>query len=326
MKLFVRWLLFVGGAALLAWFVADAGLGEILDHLGRVGWAVPLILLPQAAAYVLDTVGWHFAFRRTDPPPPFGLLTRVRLVGETVNNVVPSAYVGGEPVKAWLLVRHGHATLAAAASVVVAKTTMTVAQVMFIACGAVCAASVLPAGSPHHLAFLITTGIAVVVVVLLLVLQRRGMFMTLVSWLERLRIRPAALVRRRERLRELDGQIAGFYVDAKKRFLASVLWHLLGWFAGVLEVLLIGSLLGYDIGIPEAVAIESFAHVAKAIGLFIPGSLGVQESGILLLFEVFGLPRSPAVSYALLRRGREVFFVLLGAALLPGARGSGGRP
>jgi len=44
--------------------------------------------------------------------------------------------------------------------------------------------------------------------------------------------------------------------------------------------------------------------------------MGVQESGVLLLFHLFGLPAPVGVAYALIRRGRELFYVLVGGALL----------
>jgi uncharacterized membrane protein YbhN (UPF0104 family) len=75
-------------------------------------------------------------------------------------------------------------------------------------------------------------------------------------------------------------------------------------------------LLGLPLAWPEAIAIESFISVARGVGIFVPGALGVQESGVVLLFEIFGLPVPVAVTYAILRRGRELVYVLIGGALL----------
>ena len=52
------------------------------------------------------------------------------------------------------------------------------------------------------------------------------------------------------------------------------------------------------------------------MGIFAPAALGVQETGIVLLFQLLGLPAPIGVAYALLRRGRELFYVLVGGALL----------
>jgi uncharacterized membrane protein YbhN (UPF0104 family) len=84
----------------------------------------------------------------------------------------------------------------------------------------------------------------------------------------------------------------------------------------MLEVLLVAHLVGIPVTWQEALAIEAFASVAKAIGAFAPGSIGVQESGIVVLFRLFGLPDVLGIAYAILRRGRELLYVIVGGALL----------
>jgi uncharacterized membrane protein YbhN (UPF0104 family) len=78
----------------------------------------------------------------------------------------------------------------------------------------------------------------------------------------------------------------------------------------------VSHLLGWPIDPASAIAIESFISVAKALGTFIPASLGVQESGVVLLFRGFGLTATEALAYALLRRLREGIYALVGLGLL----------
>ena len=47
-----------------------------------------------------------------------------------------------------------------------------------------------------------------------------------------------------------------------------------------------------------------------------PGSLGVQDSGIVMLGRLAGLPDTLSVAYAFLRRAREIIFALIGWLLL----------
>jgi hypothetical protein len=51
------------------------------------------------------------------------------------------------------------------------------------------------------------------------------------------------------------------------------------WLADSVEVYLVCRLLGHPISLSEAIAIESFVTVAKAVGIFAPAAIGVQESG-----------------------------------------------
>jgi hypothetical protein len=73
---------------------------------------------------------------------------------------------------------------------------------------------------------------------------------------------------------------------------------------------------------PQALCVEAFTGVAKAMGMWAPGSLGVQETGIVLLGRMAGLPDALSFTYALVRRAREVVFVLAGWALLYFEEGS----
>src|SRR4051794_10679588 len=103
MKLALRLLIALAGLALFAWFVHRAGPAEIAAAFGRLGWSAPLALVPFALVYVLDTLGWRFAFGRDGVPVGYGTLFRIRWAGESINSVIASAYIGGEAVKVHLL-------------------------------------------------------------------------------------------------------------------------------------------------------------------------------------------------------------------------------
>ena len=59
----------------------------------------------------------------------------IRTAGEVVNTTTPAGYVGGEPLKASLLRKHHVPMEEAFTSVIIAKTTMTIAEVLFILLG-----------------------------------------------------------------------------------------------------------------------------------------------------------------------------------------------
>ena len=62
-------------------------------------------------------------------------LSFTRLAGEAINNLTPTANMGGEAVKVYLLRQYGVTSDVGAASVVAAKTALTVSQVAFIVIG-----------------------------------------------------------------------------------------------------------------------------------------------------------------------------------------------
>ena len=317
MKLTLRLIIAGAGLVLFAWFVRRSGVNTISRAFTTLGWSAPLILLPYALVYLLDTVGWRLCFGRTlSKAISFGTLFRIRWAGESLNNVVPSAYLGGEAVKVYFLHKRGLPVVEGASSVVIGKTAQVLAEVIYIALGAVAGSSILPANSPARAGMFAISGAATALIAMLFWLQHRGMFSTLLALTGRLRLRIRALTSRAESLRQLDRRIFDFYRNDRRRFLSSVTFYLLGWIADSLEILLVSRLLGMPLDWSQAVAFEAFIGVAKALGVFAPAALGVQESGIIFLSYLFGFPPALAVPYAIIRRARDLTFALIGGALL----------
>src|SRR5882724_5697711 len=100
-----RLLLLISGATLLAILVSQNDPEAILHSIRQLGWRILIVIaFPFTIVNVLDTLGWRFAFRRD--LVPFGALFSARLAGEAFNLTTPTASVGGEAVKAWLIRHH----------------------------------------------------------------------------------------------------------------------------------------------------------------------------------------------------------------------------
>src|SRR5436189_5100736 len=97
-----RVLLLVCGAALLTILVWRNDPEAILHSIRQLGWRILIVIaFPFTIVNVLDTLGWRFAFR--SDRVPFGALFSARLAGEASNLPPPTAPVGGEAVRAWLI-------------------------------------------------------------------------------------------------------------------------------------------------------------------------------------------------------------------------------
>ncbi len=300
------------GVALFAWTVWVAGPAEIWQRVAALGWLALLVPVPQLVAYVSDTLGWKFSFAARADVLRFPTLYGMRLAGEGFNLMTPSGYVGGEAVKAYLASRRGVNGSDATASVVIAKTLMSVAEILFILTGTILALPRLPSAALRWSAVLAVVSLGVATITLIFWLQSRGLFGGLLGILRRLRIRIRALEEREHELRKIDHEILRFYREEPRRFVASTAFHFGGWILGAAEVFFLSAWLGTPVGVGEAIAIDALSHVAKGLTLFIPGSIGFQEGSIVGLFVFFGHPPAAGVGLGLLRRAREIFCSALG--------------
>jgi putative membrane protein len=303
------------GLGLLAVLVTQIDLAKVKTYLSEMGWAFPLIFLPYIVVYYCDTLGWRFAFGPS-LAVPFHTLYLTRVAGEAINNLTPFAYLGGEPVKAHLLTRFRVPIIQGMAASIIAKLLISISQFFFVILGGILALSHL-ATRPDILWPLVV--IIVVVGVLLAGLSfglRVGLFTILFGILDRWSLTPAFLERWRAQLRQLDQTIVAFYRHHPALLMLSLGLHFVGWVVGTLEVLAIFYAVGIRISVAEAIAIEALASVVKAVAFFIPGSLGVQDGGNVLLLAVFGYPSSFGLTFSLVRRMRELLWISLGLLVL----------
>ena len=137
--------LLLAGLVLLGVLVHRVGTTAILETLRRLTWwQFIIICLPYAAIMAVDTLGWRFAFARDRAP--FWRLYHARLIGEALNIVTALGSMGGEAAKAWL-VREDVSYEESVPSVIIAKTTITIAQALFLGIGIVLAWTALDVSS-----------------------------------------------------------------------------------------------------------------------------------------------------------------------------------
>ncbi len=312
--------LLILGALTLSALVWHIGIGRIYDAVTELGpAAMVLILLPSLLMYVLEAYGWRVTLGTWANGVPFWRILAIRTAGEVVNMTTPTAYVGGEPLKAYLLNRQGVPLVEGLASVVTAKTTMTVAQILFILAGIGLGFWLLGSGGSTGqtiTAGLVSVGLLLFGVGAFVIVQRHGMFSWILNMLRRIGLRIQFLEAREQQLIELDRTIAGFYSHRRQAFLLSTGLFLLGWLAEALEVYVMVLCMGQSIAVLPAVAIGALSVFIKGGTFFIPGSLGAQDAGNLFLLSAFGYGEVTGITFALLRRFREFVWIALGLGCL----------
>ena len=321
-----RYLLFALGLLTLSFLVWHIGPEKIYQAAAQVGaGALLVILIPSLLMYVFEAYGWKLTLGAAAKQTAFWRLFAIRTAGEVVNMTTPTAYVGGEPLKAYLLQRYQIPMVQGLASVVIAKTIMTLAQVLFILIGIALAFWMLGAeGSSGQIAAagLLTAAVLFFGVAVFIFVQKRGLFMWILQMLRRFGLRIGFVESREEKLRSLDQTILNFYTEHRSAFYASTGLYLLGWLSEALEVYVI---IWYLAGPPNplsAISIGALSVLIKGGTFFIPGSLGAQDGGNLLLLKAFGYSDVTGITFALLRRFRELVWIGIGLLCLA-AMGTG---
>ncbi|MSP80022.1 MAG: flippase-like domain-containing protein [Rhodospirillales bacterium] len=303
------------GLALLAAVFAEVEFADVWLHAISIGIGGMFVLVAlYAAAFLIDSFTWQMAMAGVPLNARWlWRAFRVRMVGEVFNNVMPAAGMGGEPVKAVLLNKHyGLGYREGMASIILGRTINMVAQVLFLAIGF---AAIWTSDLPGQFKGLALAGLAIFVAAtaIFFYAQRLRVASLAGSWLGRWRL----LERINEVLhhvRDMDERLIRFYTENRGRFAVAVALAFLNWVAGAVEIYVAMILLGHPVSFVDAWIVESVAQLIRTAVFFIPAALGAQEGAFLLIFTVMTGGPALGVAMALIRRARELVWLLLGAA------------
>ncbi len=287
------------GCAALAWMLWSVGPGLVLHDVALAGWVLPATVSVFLVQLILASQAWRVSLG------PSGVgrasMLRLRWIREGINALLPVAQVGGPVVGAQLLVRLGVAPALATAGTVLDVTLEAVSQLLFTLCGM----GVLLATSRSHvwLAW-VGGGLAVTALSMagFVALQRLGGL----RWLE---TAMAGLAGRWPglagwSLRGAHERLMARQSDHRALAVAFAL-HLASWALGGVEVWLVLAALGHSVPMLDALVIESLGMAAHSAGFAVPGAVGVQEGGFVLVCGLFGVAEETALALSVLKRVRE---------------------
>ena len=290
----------LAGLVAAVWLVWAIGFDAVFAAVARAGvGGLALLCLYALVLFVTLALAW-----RSLLPPARRLPLRDfylgRLVRDSIAEISPFSPVGGMVAAARLTILRGLDPAHAAASVAGDATTEAMAQVAFLAFGVAMAALHFSgdanAGPVLH-AMIATLLLAVPGIAGLILLQKKG-----ADFAEKTAARFFPQVRDGVSFRQAIHEL----YDSPARLAASASWHLAAWIGAGGSTWLAFRLVGADIGLLDALALEALLCTLRSIAAFVPAALGVQEGGYVLLAQLFGLPAEIGLAVSLLKRAREI--------------------
>lgn len=302
------WISFLAGLSVFVLIIGYYGIGDIAAALAVAGISgLALIAAVHILPLSAEAMGWRFLFE-PGKRPRFRTLLWGRWIGESVDILLPAVGIGGDLVRIRLFTKLGMSGSLVAASLVTDLTLTLITLIAFTLLGLVLLALYVAADGVL-LPVLVAVLVGIVLVTGFYVAQQRGLFGTLARFVQD--FAGPLDTRLLDSADAIDEQARGIYAR-RKDVLISVSWLSAFWTLGVLEVWIALWLLGYPVGFFEAFLIESMVQGVRAAAFLIPGALGAQEGGFLLVGTLLSIPAEGALALALTRRARELAFGIPG--------------
>ncbi len=310
------------GLAGIAFFIAlliREGVHDVFEVVKTAGWGVAVAAAFHIVPLMLDAAGWRVIFPE-GPRPRYWSLVWMRWMGESINNLVPAAQVGGDVVRTRLTgIINGTPKPVAAASVIGNITVNVFAQIVFTLMGF---ALLIGATRQMSLAKPALAGAAISILAIggFYAVQRLGG----IRWIARKISKMVgegwqSLAYNAE---VLDLEIKAVYSRPRDVMICGA-WALISWILGAGEIWIAMVALGMKANFIHALIFESMSQGFRTAMFFIPGALGVQEGGYLFVAGLLGIPGHIALALALIRRVRELALGvpgILGWQILEGNR------
>jgi uncharacterized protein (TIRG00374 family) len=303
------------GLALFGYLIYETGPVSLAANLELIGRNLVFIVALERIIDLFNTVGWWYTFAPNLRRGTLGILYVVRLAGTALNELVPSASVGGEPAKVMLLRPYLPAT-AATASVLTALVSFTFAKAIFVAAGMLIAWHRL--NLPHGLSTALLAGFMLTLsgAIIFLTLQLRGFARAAGRFGRRIGLPESWMAEIDSASNAVDEYVADFYRSRPGDLARSIAAHMFAFSFGVLQVSLLLGWLSLPNDWQTSLAIEAFSGLVGFIIFVVPGSIGVQEASKVLIFTALGLSASDGMTVGLAFRLNEIISIALGLAVL----------
>jgi putative membrane protein len=290
------------GVALFIVLLSREGAAQVGAAIARAGWGLLAITLYHLLQTWSDAAGWSVLIPR-EQRIPWRKSLFLNWIGESINNLLPTGRVGGDIIITRMAAKWGVPLQIATAVMIVDITVGIVTKVLYVvAAGFLLIAKTGRAdlGRPALLA-VITGSLAGAG---FYAVQRLGMFRWMATLAFRLSKSPdwQPLV---ESGKVLDQTIRLIYAKRSGVTGCCFFW-ILSWLIASGEVWFTLWMLGLQPSFTTAVILESAARAIRGAAFLVPGAVGVQEGGYILLGNLLGIPGEIAFALSLVRRMREL--------------------
>ena len=294
----------LAGLLISLWLVWREDPRAVLGALRAAGAGLVLAAFAHVLPMIANACDWRSLIRGANRPS-FSRMLHLVWVRESVNSMLPVARIGGELVSFRMFKRWGVRPSTAVASTIVDMQLTLISQLMFTMVGIGFLFANAQSGA-LRLAGQLAWGVVALTPLLLLfgLVQHANPFERITRVLNRVTS---------GKLTTLVGQSAQIDQAIKViwRRRAVVLRYLFFWqplqcVLTSLEIWIALYFLGARVTLVEAVVIESLIQAISSAAFFVPGGLGVQEGGFVLIGGALGLDPATCLALAAARRIRDL--------------------
>ena len=305
------------GLVAMTGLIAWQGVGDISELILASSWPILWVPLAWSPTIFLGALTWHLLFE-PEQEPPYKEIFMALWMGRAINTLLPVASIGGEVIKARMLILWGHPKAEASASVVVDKTVQVFGLIIWGLIGALLLV---------HYSIDQDLVAAALIGFFILGAGTAGFVLVQKAGIVRAAVNSAHIITKsdyfgdmKDGADQVDACVRNSY-SRPWRLTQSIFWRVLTLLLQSAEVWVAAYVLGHPISIMEAIFLKSLTSTLSDIAFIIPNAYGIQEGAFVVLGAMIGLPADLMLAISLSIRIRELIIDVPGLVIWQHAEG-----
>src|SRR5437763_6305036 len=316
----VAWLQLVAfllGALLFVYLIRAVGVDPIFSALGRVGLGFFFVVAANGARHVLRTISMRLSVAPEHRRFSFLQAFAARLGGESMGFLTFAGPLLGEATKVALL-RKRVPLVHGVPALVVDNLLYNLSVVLVIFGGACLMLFAYPVPPVARDVLIVIASFAFLgLIAAAMATRRRVTLLTnIIDRLARKGFRPKFLRTRRHHIYRVELTVYGFYKRRRAAFFSMIGLDLTSHVTSVIEVYVTLRLLGFVPQVTAAYIIESLTKVINFAFGFVPGTIGVYETGNGIILRTLGYTAAIGVALGIVRKASIVFWTIIGLCII----------
>jgi len=310
----VKTVLAVLGILVFLYLVRRIGLAALASNLERFGpWFLATLCVALTWLFC-QSVAWWLIQKAFFQKLPLATLFRIRIIGDSFNLILPSASLGGDALRAFMI--RGDVPLKdGVPSVMFDKTMEFVGSLIFLVGGLLVGLFALRLPAKLLIPVSASLGITAIMVVLFVLAQKRGLMATLTR-LGRIFPKIADWAAKSEsHIQTMDGSFRLLYTRSNTMAVLPLSLQIVSRLLGVVEVMIIMAVLKTPIGFVKALFVATVITAGNTAFFALPGQWGVTEGLSIIVLQSLGYPAAAGLSLAVIRRVRKLITTGIGLLL-----------
>src|SRR5258708_4587355 len=309
---------FVLGAVLLVYVIRKVGVQPIFSALSRVGFfGFFFVVAVNGLRHVLRTIAMSMSVPPEHRRFTFLQAFAARLGGESMSFLTFAGPLLGEATKVALL-RKRVPLVHGVPALVVDNLLYNLSVVLLIFGGACLMLFAYPVPPVAREMLILIALVAFLGLIAAAIATRRRVTLltNIIDSLGRRGFRPKFLRTRRHHIYRVELTVYGFYKRRRAAFFSMIGLDLTSHAASVLEVYITLKLLGFEPQVAAAYIIESLTKVINFAFGFVPGTIGVYETGNGIILRTLGYTTAIGVALAIVRKAAIIFWTVIGVFVI----------